>query len=60
LGSSGKLDVLTSETTTEMAENLITTYVAGIEARREHGKSPDHPATDRPGPARANHRRAAK
>jgi AcrR family transcriptional regulator len=60
LGSSGKLDVLTSETTTEMAENLIATYVAGIEARREHGKSPDHPATDRPGPARANHRRAAK
>ena len=35
LGSAGKLDVLTSETTTEMAENLIATYVAGIEARRD-------------------------
>ncbi len=39
LGSSGKLDMMTSETTTEMAENLIATYVAGIEACREHGNA---------------------
>jgi AcrR family transcriptional regulator len=37
LGSSGKLDVLTSDTATDMAENLIATYVAGLEARRERG-----------------------
>ena len=51
LGSSGKLDALTSETTTEMAENLIATYVAGIEASREHGNLKDHPTIDRPQPA---------
>lgn len=33
LNSSGKLDVLTSDTATDMAENLIATYVAGLEAR---------------------------
>ncbi len=41
LGSSGKLDVLTPDpaatTATDMAENLIATYVAGLEARRERG-----------------------
>lgn len=32
LSSSGKLDVLTSDTATDLAENLIATYVAGIKA----------------------------
>lgn len=36
LSSSGKLDVLTSDTATDMAENLIGTYLAGIAARQEH------------------------
>ena len=33
LGSIGKLDLLTAETTADMAENLIDTYLAGIEAQ---------------------------
>ena len=35
LASSGKLDLVTSETTAEMAETLIDNYLAGLKARRE-------------------------
>jgi AcrR family transcriptional regulator len=60
LGSSGKLDVLTSETTAEMAENLIATYVAGIEARREQGNSRNHPLPGPSEPVRAKDKSVAK
>lgn len=35
LASSGKLELLTSETATDMAETLIATYLAGLDAQRE-------------------------
>jgi AcrR family transcriptional regulator len=60
LGSAGKLDALTADTTTEMAEDLIATYVAGVEAHQEYGHAKDLPTFDHSEPVRSKDRGAVR